>query len=286
MFRLAFEEDYEKIIELFHICFGDPVTEIQTFMDFFTKQNDFHMGICEKENKIVSMACLIPALLQNKPAFYVYAVCTHPDFRNQGLSAGLMDFLKDQTKAMGAFCLFLVPATRELQYFYEKQDFLCFPKEFPPYPDFFAECPSGTDTFPVATPKYTCESTSVSDYLILREVFAKEPFVFSYYNPVSAFALEQRDENVFLLKISSPDFSAPLGAIIYKNKKEATLLEVTSWNRKEQILSLKILSDYFSKKFSVEALTFEPGNTLCVYPLKNINIPKNPYFAFPMDAIL
>lgn len=280
MFRFATNEDYEQIYQLFHTCFGDSMSEIRYFMDCFREEKEFCIGLCEKDQNIISMACLIPGFYQNKPAYYVYGVCTHPNFRNQGISVDLMNYLKESAKKKNIACLFLVPASDSLMTFYQKQGFLCY----------FPTCPHITDTsFVYPSHKefsYSCQEITETEYLYLRKNFEQAPNVFSLTATGNKLALEQRNDTVHLLKITSSKLSEPLGCIVYKKEKEITLLEITSWNKEEQALAFNFLFDYFSRNNFCENFYFQPGNRLCIYPLSDMELTKNPYFAFPMDTIL
>lgn len=294
MFRFAEKKDYTTLIHLFHMCFQDPIPEIRNFMDFFLKQENFRIGVCQKDQYPVSMACLIPATCCGKKAYYVYGVCTHPDYRNQGLSAGLMDYLKKYAHIQGISCLFLVPATKELEFFYEKQGFLCFPAE----KKLLTKDSLSTEK-DLTLPSYTCRNIDTASYLTLRKGFETNSNVISFNKVITRFTLEQRDPDVHLLEIRSPGLSAPLGIIIhvpkimYSKKKEATLLEVTSWKQDDLFLCTKILTDYFSN-FSLKPggtiapvkLSCHLGSTLCIFPLEEDSLPKNPYFSFSMNEIL
>ncbi len=128
MFQFAAKKNKNDIVNLFSLCFDEEKDTVKTLLDFFFKQENFIIGTYTMDNALVSMAWLIPATFQGQLCYYVYGVCTRPDFRGKGLSHLLMESLKEYAQKNSASCLFLVPATNELAEFYMRQEYTYFPK--------------------------------------------------------------------------------------------------------------------------------------------------------------
>lgn len=297
-FRFAVDSDYEEIALLFRLSFNDDLSEICEFLEYFRKDKDFSIAVCEDENRIISMMCLIPARFRQLPAFYVYGVCTAPDFRSRGISNRLMDFVKANARQKNISCLFLVPASASLSDFYSKQGFLCFPAPYPCVADILSNCVHAMDAFADCTyavdnrieRPYTAdifiEEIKPEEYLLLRSSILQKDSVFSMNDYGNLFALNQRDISVHLAKTVIPDSNAPAGFIYQEKEAEIILLEITSASD-ELLLNLPLMiKDVFSRKSSHKTFSFRPGNPVCIYPFSDMPLPALPYFAFPMDTIL
>lgn len=277
MIRFATQKDYEQIYKLFHLCFSDSIEEIRSFTDYFRKEHGFSIAVCERKGIIVSMTYLIPAVFQKQPAYYLYAVCTHPDYRNLGLSRLLMNHIKNFAAKKGISCLFLVPASLSLVSFYRSQDFLYYAPE----------CPSCADiSFPGSDGSLSL-NISEETYLDLRTAFAAQESVLSLSLRGNLFALKQRDPSIHLGTITLPYISSPVGFIFQEMKEEIILLEIALPNQSYYDLAFETLSARLSGIFPDKIIRKKYGNPLCIYPVctpaSNIS---SPYFAFPMDSLL
>lgn len=119
-YRLAKREDLPKLTALWHTCFGDTPQEIGEFWSALFDRIRVFMAASGE-----AMLCALPVQLVDDggeicPAAYLYAVCTAPEARGQGLCAGLMAYGEDFLKNEGVSLCCLVPSSRELFSFYEK----------------------------------------------------------------------------------------------------------------------------------------------------------------------
>lgn len=125
MVDIARETDKEGIIRLWEECFGDSRAYIAHFLE-----KRFASSRClvfRDSDIIVSMMFLLEgrlqtAGLQNK-AYYIYAACTHPQYRKRGIMAGLMIRAREDAVELGAGSLCLVPSEASLFGFYERLGF-------------------------------------------------------------------------------------------------------------------------------------------------------------------
>ena len=119
-YRLAKKEDLPKLTDLWQSCFGDEPRQIGLFWDSL-----FERILVFMEESAGAMLCALPLHLvdeagESLPAAYLYAVCTHPDCRGQGLCAGLMAFAEEALRREGFALCCLVPSSASLFSFYEK----------------------------------------------------------------------------------------------------------------------------------------------------------------------
>lgn len=301
MFEFAAKKDYEEIYFLFHTCFHDSIDEVRTFTEFFSQEKDFQIVIGKIQGTIATMAYLIPAHYKHQPAYYIYGVCTHPDYRNRGLSTRLLHYVKCAAKMLEKSWLFLVPASDSLVDFYKKQGFLSYPvKRLADTATSEAIAESSNNPF--------LEEISETEYLSLRKNFQSAEHVLSLTDRGNLYALTQREPDVRLYKLTLPQLTNTasvtpcpvhsLGCILWFKKTETVLLELTTWNVEEQQTAIRLLSNFFSQKESGKSFSCQLGVPLCVCPIgeklsndfydntsKNIS-DTDLYFAFPMDTIL
>lgn len=137
--RVSEDSDRKQQTALWLSCFGD------------TKQGvDAFYGNCGKTARslvaldgetLVSMLYLLPAALKiggrTFSAEYVFAACTAPDYRGQGIMARLLEKAARSAEENGTDYLFLVPAEPSLYDYYRKFGYqtafykkaLCFNRE-------------------------------------------------------------------------------------------------------------------------------------------------------------
>lgn len=122
-FRNIKEEEVSQLRSLWNICFGDPFSYIDFYIqNGYIAQNTF---VCVINGMVVSMITMIPAVLnirgkQYCQGGYLYAIATHPDFRGQGCMKKLEAFVSGKAKERNFQFLFLVPASDSLFRMYEK----------------------------------------------------------------------------------------------------------------------------------------------------------------------
>lgn len=108
----------DKLRELWQSSFGDS----DEFLDsFFTTA--FHPDRCRciiDSGKLPGALYWFDCIYQGEPLAYLYAIATHPDFRNQGICRKLMEETHQHLAQQGYQGTILVPGNKELFSFYEK----------------------------------------------------------------------------------------------------------------------------------------------------------------------
>lgn len=115
--------EYSGLNWLWQQCFGDTAQEVAVFW----RAVDGHVRVFAALDgeKAVSMLCALPVTLVDEagdtlPAAYLYAICTAPERRNQGLAAGLTAYAENALRRQGIAATALVPANVDLFCFYKK----------------------------------------------------------------------------------------------------------------------------------------------------------------------
>ena len=115
--------EYSGLNGLWQQCFGDTAQEVAVFW----RAVDGHVRVFAALDgeKAVSMLCALPVTLVDEagdtlPAAYLYAICTAPERRNQGLAAGLTAYAENALRRQGIAATALVPANVDLFCFYKK----------------------------------------------------------------------------------------------------------------------------------------------------------------------
>jgi GNAT superfamily N-acetyltransferase len=126
MIALAKDDQKEEMALLWHICFGDSMNYIR---NFFSRRFDPSGAMIYLANrKVVSMLFMLPAVVRmnggHEPAQYIYAVCTHPDYRKRGIMRALMEAAWDQALKRGERFSVLLPASDELYLYYGDMGYL------------------------------------------------------------------------------------------------------------------------------------------------------------------
>lgn len=118
--RPAERQDIPALSEIWRVCFGDP----EEYIRFFYQENfgRIMIPICTVEDKPVSMLHLFEASFADgcdrQPAKLVYAVGTHPEYRQKGYMKILMDSVMREARKEG-YGLFLKPASAYLNRIYQ-----------------------------------------------------------------------------------------------------------------------------------------------------------------------
>ena len=111
----------EKVIELWKHSFGDSAE----YINFFLDECPDYLCIADiVDNSVVSMFFLLEGELAGEKSKYLYAACTHTDFRKKGLMSGLINYAIAYCKDQGYSSIFLVPANPELYSYYAKFGFI------------------------------------------------------------------------------------------------------------------------------------------------------------------
>lgn len=122
-YRQLSTAEYPTLNGLWQQCFGDTEQEITAF--WCAVGDEVRVFAAWDGGKAVSMLCALSADLVDEaggllPAAYLYAVCTAPERRNQGLAAGLTAYAEIALRRQGVAVTALVPANTDLFRFYEK----------------------------------------------------------------------------------------------------------------------------------------------------------------------
>ena len=121
--------DYTLYKELYLKCFLEDTPE-DAEMLFKTVLSKALLIAEYDENKPIAMLYLMDSdLVSNKkvyPFYYLYAACTDPKYRGQGIMQRLLEKAKTVSQQNGKLGIFLKPANQPLFDFYKKTDFLPF----------------------------------------------------------------------------------------------------------------------------------------------------------------
>lgn len=264
--RLAVDTDISALSCLYAVCFGDEESEAEDFLRFFFSQPDFMMLLATKNERIVSMISLIPAHLAIENGefcrgFYLYGIGTLPQYRKQGFSNRLMACARELTTDLGYDFLMLVPASKNLVSFYEKQGFTThFPKETPQSNCSFTMLQNDCSNF---------SPISIKEYLSLRKNLENCTGVFSLSESFVSRALEMVAENLRFYKRNS---SRETGLCFYTSKEK--------YKQKEPSLHFLEQTVPFPNGAVSGGLIHQ------IYALRPFSLPDLTYFQFPLDDFL
>lgn len=112
--------------ELWKTSFGDDSSFINLFYKHYCKPED--MLVLVEDGVLRSMAAILPLDLRfpnglTGKSGYIYALCTHPSFRNRGFVRDLLNYTDFYLKKRGKDCATLVPADAGLHRFFDIQGF-------------------------------------------------------------------------------------------------------------------------------------------------------------------
>lgn len=123
--RFPFESEYENLKELWKTAFDDSKESIDYF--FRNTVSPGRVLAVFYEGKPVSALYMLESEIENNKkiysAYYIYAVCTHPDYRGNGLMKSLFEELFMVAKSRNIDYLFLVPEEEYLFKVYGKLGF-------------------------------------------------------------------------------------------------------------------------------------------------------------------
>lgn len=130
---------------------------------FFAAVGITHCFVEEKDGVVASMTFGLPVSDGEREFQYIYAACTHPDFRGRGVFSELLQQVLAQAKARGFAASFLHPAEPSLAAFYARFGYT---------PAVFVSRGQGEAKRPVPVEKLTAE-----DYAARRERLAPAPYL-------------------------------------------------------------------------------------------------------------
>ena len=123
--RFPLESDYENLKALWQTAFDDSKESLDYFFKSTVSPN--RVLAVFSDNKPISALYMLESEIIVKreiySAYYIYAVCTHPDFRGKGLMKCLFEELFRVAKSRNIDYLFLVPEEEYLFRIYERLGF-------------------------------------------------------------------------------------------------------------------------------------------------------------------
>lgn len=126
MIRFAEENETPILKEIWHACFDDDETYVNSYY-LSSKQLARHLVYCVPESKIVAMLDILPIKIKIGEkifrASYIYAVATLPEFQGRGIMHTLLSEACRILKEDGNSFALLIPQTEPLIDFYKKQGF-------------------------------------------------------------------------------------------------------------------------------------------------------------------
>lgn len=169
--------------QLWRIVFGDAPDYISLFFDHrFVPENTM---VALFQGAPIAMLYLLPITIREKEtdydARYIYAVGTHPDFRSQGLSGGLLKATHARLAAEGVALSLLVPAEPSLFAYYGMRGFST---EFFRQTAIYSATKSGSQV-----PLKTAE---LPELLALRDSFFGQSGLYARWN-TEALAYQQKE---------------------------------------------------------------------------------------------
>ena len=122
MIRKATQNDYEKVLALWNTAFGDEKNFTQWyFRNVYSYQ---HTVVFEKDNEIISMLQRLPFKTNKlEKITYIYGVCTHPNYRGNGLMKQLMNYSKSLDIQEGISASILIPQDESLFEYYSRFEY-------------------------------------------------------------------------------------------------------------------------------------------------------------------
>jgi predicted acetyltransferase len=115
----------EQSISLYKLCFDDSDEFVNFYFDKRYTENN-HFTILKNSNPVAALQVItyMMTFFDAKICLaYLSAICTHPDFRRQGLMTELLEKTHKQLFADGVYASFLIPAEPKLFDAYRKNDY-------------------------------------------------------------------------------------------------------------------------------------------------------------------
>ncbi len=131
MLMLAKDGMRTDLERIWRMCFDDPADYVRYFFDNKYNPNTCAVYVDENIGRPVAMLHMIEGYITEDseiiPVQYIYAAATRPDYQRRGIMGQLLEFARRCAEARGQRYQILVPGSRELFKFYEKQGFYrCF----------------------------------------------------------------------------------------------------------------------------------------------------------------
>ena len=117
--------DIPQMKEIWKLCFGDSIQDINYFYDVCFSFDDCYIA---KEGDTVQaviqlIKCQIICGEKKYDARYLYAVCTHPDFQGKGVMSCLINTALGYEKESGTKAVLCIPSSESLFGFYKRFGF-------------------------------------------------------------------------------------------------------------------------------------------------------------------
>ena len=123
--RFPLESEYESLKALWQTAFDDTKESLDYFFEN-TASPDRILAVFDGDKPVSALYMLESEILIKEKAYssyYIYAVCTHPEYRGRGLMKALFEELFKVAESRGIDYLFLVPEEDYLFNIYEKLGF-------------------------------------------------------------------------------------------------------------------------------------------------------------------
>ena len=124
--RLAKKGEISRQKEIWKLCFGDDDNYIDFYFTNRYKENETALLLQDGDIAAMLTMLSVKMITQNDDCFssaMLYAIATHPEYRNKGLATQLMDFSNKHLKSSNIEFSILVPAEKHLFDFYYKQGY-------------------------------------------------------------------------------------------------------------------------------------------------------------------
>lgn len=118
--RYAKSTDIAQLKEIWLKCFDDTIAFVDLFLSYKTYWKAL---VVEHEHKLLSMLFILPTA---DHFWYIYALCTLPDYRKNGLMTSLLNEAYLRSVKQGQKGLILLPANDHLRNAYAKRSFIPF----------------------------------------------------------------------------------------------------------------------------------------------------------------
>lgn len=127
MLTLAKDGMRTELEKIWRMCFDDPSEDVKYFFDHKYNPNSCAVYVDEAIGRPVAMLHMLDGFITEDseivPIQYIYAAATRTDYQGRGIMKQLVEFARQCAQARGQRYMILVPASRELFKFYEKQGF-------------------------------------------------------------------------------------------------------------------------------------------------------------------
>lgn len=243
MIKPAKENHREQMISLWSNAFGDSKDSVNRYLDTLL---DYFL-VYEEDSIVKGMLSVLPVTLNDKNGGYIYAVVTHPDFREKGICRALIDTVK--ANANYDF-LVLVPQKESLFEFYKNMEFstVSFLKQ--------------GEIFNLnAQENYSLNTISAKEYETIRNEYYKNESFIKWDKEILQFA--EGMYNGKFCKILKDEKNIGF-AFLYKENETVFIKELLCENHEEAVKGIGRAFDCKKVNYVYESRNANP--TFMVYP--------------------